>query len=485
MKKQILLILLSFFLLSGCNNPVVPTPEGEEPTGEVTPPEEEGEGKGEEGQEDDPPLPLTPEVVESVYGEPYLSRQYYLNHIGDIYSVWKKYQGKGITIAVIDMGFDTTHEDFKDIKGNSRISDKSAYISYNGTISTQVGINYAHDLGDSHGTFCAGVAAAGLNHKGVIGIAPLAELMLIRVDKKPKSIAAAFKYAADNGAKVITISLGSYNYYTSGDLINDGSDLTTVFEDATNYCYSKGVVICSAAGNGGLENRPTEYTYPGAASHVIGCGGLAANSSGEIWTGSSYNYTSQYQFADVYAPADGMFNICNYTNKGVHYLYDGGWNGTSFSSPIVAGMAALYFEKYPSRTNVDFERDLYNSCHKITTSEIARSDQLGYGRVDVARLLNETSSETVTVKVTSSWSNTYLYAWNSDLSLNKELASWPGIKIDGSYQIKLSDYDSVIFNNGSNQKSLDLLASSFIDGATYKITSNMEQGCYLGEYIVS
>ena len=157
----------------------------------------------------------------TVFKETYLGRQYYLNHIGDIYSVWKKYRGRGVTIAVIDKAFDAHHEDFYDSKRVSKISGKSASISYNGSsITTNVGINYVQDLSDSHGTFCAGVAAASLNNKGVIGVAPDAELLLIKVDGKPKSIANAFRYAADNGAKVITISIGSYYNY-EGDLVDE------------------------------------------------------------------------------------------------------------------------------------------------------------------------------------------------------------------------------------------------------------------------
>lgn len=425
--------------------------------------------------------------LRSVMNETLIGRQYYLNHIGDIFSTWKEYRGRGVTIAVIDSGFDTTHEEFVNVDGTSKISEYSAYIkNTNGTISTQVGVNYVHDLSDSHGTFCAGVAAAALNGKGVIGVAPMAELLLLRVDKKPKSIAEAFKYAADHGAKVITISIGSYYDY-EGDLVNDGSDLSKVFDDAVAYARSKGVVICSAAGNGG-GYRPTEYTYPGAVNNIIGCGGLASNSNGEVWSGSSYNSSPQYQFVDVFAPSENMYNICNYMNGSTRVTYDGGWEGTSFSSPIVAGLAALYFEKYPTRNVINFENDLYSSCHKITTAYID-SSHLGYGRVDVSALLGIKNSDTVTLTVSTNWSNTYLYAWNSDISLEKEIASWPGVKIASqpgatTYNIKLSDYDCVIFNDGNTRKSVDLLASSFIDGSAYYIssTSPTESGAYVGSY---
>ncbi len=428
-------------------------------------------------------------TAQTVFNEPYIGRQYYLNHIGDIYSAWKDYRGRNVTIAVIDKAFDAYHEDFKDINGNSKISTKSASFTYNGSsVTTNVGINYVHDLSDSHGTFCAGVAAAAINNKGVIGVAPEANLMLIKTDGKPQSIVKGFKYAADNGAKVITISIGSYYNY-DGDLVNDGSDLSTVFDEPIAYCRNKGVAVCSAAGNGGEAGIPTEYTFPGASKGVIGCGGLANNSNGEIWTGSSYNSSSSYQFADVFAPAENMFNICNFQRNGKQVLYDGGWNGTSFASPIVAGLAALYFEKYPSKGVSEFETDLYNSCYKITTSSIATSSQLGYGRVDVKRLLNIDNNYSVTLKVKSNWSNVYVYAWNSNLSLEKELKSWPGQAMSKSngyftYSLNVSDYDCILFSDGNNNKSVDLLSSSFMDGYTYDISSSFkENSLFVGNYI--
>ena len=228
--------------------------------------------------------------------EPYIGRQYYLNSIGDIYSVWNQYRGDGVTIAVIDVGFNPDHEDFVHSDGSSKVLDTSASFTTTGsTTKTEVGKSYVVNMGESHGTFCAGVAAAGINGKGVVGIAPNADLMLLKTDLKPKSIAAAFKYAADNGAKVITISIGSYYDY-GGDLVNDGSDLGTIFDGPVAYAREKGLAVISAAGNGGLDGQPTEFTFPGCVDGVIGVGGLAANTTDELWAGSSYNSSPAYTF---------------------------------------------------------------------------------------------------------------------------------------------------------------------------------------------
>ena len=477
--KKLLFITLLAFLICSCNST---TPnsggQGSDPGG----------GQGLDPGTD--PGTEDPKELSNVLNEPYIGNQYYLNHIGDIYSVWGKYRGKGVTVAVIDKAFHAYHEDFYDEKGELQISTKSAaFINNNGTITTQVGVSYVNDLSDSHGTFCAGIVGARTNKKGVVGIAPDCDLMLLKVDGKPKSIVEAFRYAADHGAKVITISIGSYYNY-DGDLINDGSDLGQVFSSSLKYCHDKGVVVCSAAGNGGGDSSTVhEYTFPGACDYVIGCGGLAFNSNENVWSGSSYNSSSSYQFVDIFAPSEKMFGCSNYTdNTGTYRQYDGGWEGTSFSSPIVAGLAALYFEKYPTRTVVEFEKDLYASCHKLSNSSIGEVDQLGYGRVDAGKLLDEVNTQQVTLKVKSNYSSLNVYAWNSDLSKNKELANWPGKQMNKSdgyftYTFKLSDYDSLIFNNGSNQ-TIDISASSFIYDNAYDITALKKEGnLIVGSYI--
>ena len=410
----------------------------------------------------------------SIYNEPFLSKQYYLNQIGDIYSAWNKYRGRGVTVAVIDSSFDAYHEDFTFSNGVSKVLSSSASFSYDGSkVTTQVGIDKVHDdKGDPHGTFCAGVVSAGTNSKGVVGIAPDSSLLLLKVDKKPKSICEAFKYAADNGAKVITISIGSYyNYGPDGDLIDDGSDLSTVFNDSIAYARNKGVVICSAGGNGG-GSKPTEYTYPGSCNDVIGCGGLAFNGDGTIWSGSSYNSSPDYQFIDVFAQSDKMFGC---TNK----AYAGGWEGTSFASPIIAGVAALYFEKNPNATPVQFETALFNNCLSVK-GEGLTSDNFGYGRIHASKVLGEETTSTIEIKVKSN-SQVYMYAWNYEQ--NKEIAEWPGVAMNAqlgtfTYSLDLSKYQNVIFSNTSGQ-TINIEASSFINNPVYDLTSPTLEGTYL------
>ena len=440
--------------------------------------------------------------------EPDIHQQYYLNHIGDIYSTWKTYQGHGVTIAVIDRGFKYDHQDFNDENGNSKVSELSASFTTSGTTTTKtVGRNkVSGGVGtNAHGTFCAGVAAGGINGKGIIGIAPLAELMLLKTDGHPYSICEAFKYAADNGAKVITISIGSYADDYEGDLeeyASTGIHLDTVFNDAVQYCLDREVAVISAAGNGGqsAHHSPTDKTYPGATPGVIGAAGLAKNSSSYVWEGSSYNSTTtlksvdQDLFCDVFSPSDGMYGITDHYRDAEYYSYDGNWDGTSFASPTVAGIAALYFEKNPDATVDEFKHDLYSNSHIFNPENSGISTKnIGHGRVDVGALLGTTTNEEITIKI----KNTGMikaYMWNSLTGAQK--SAWPGNELSkqsGYYNVTVdtSKYDSIIFNNYTTAtdeygiKTVDLYASSFSYDNIYDLDFISEDRPFIGKYIAN
>lgn len=417
--------------------------------------------------------------------EPMINRQIYLNNIGDIFTTWKYYRGRGVTIAVIDIGFNPNHEDLVFDNGKSKVSPLSASFTFNGSkVTTSIGADKVVNMAESHGTFCAGVAAAGLNGKGVVGIAPEATLMLLKTDAKPKSICEAFKYAADNGAKVITISIGSYSNY-DGDLKNDGSNLTTVFNEPVNYAISKGVVVCSAAGNGG-GSTPTKFTYPGGTPNVIGVGGLATNTNDEIWPGSSYNNSSTNILCDCYAPAENMYGICHFNRDGKYYTYDTGWEGTSFASPIVAGMAALYFEKYPNATPSQFENALYASCQAISTATKVKQAN---GRVDVGKLLDINNENNIEIKIQYNGSTLYAYAWGNAGSLDNK--NWPGKKLTKSgnyYSITVNpkNYDSIIFNTGTGSaaiQTINMLVTNFTYGNIFNFNSPISDVQKIGKFI--
>lgn len=414
--------------------------------------------------------------------ESYYSKQAYLKYVGNIDNVWKKYRGDDQILAVIDSGFYVDHSEFFFEDGTSKVLDTSASFTYNGsgvTVSqgkNKVGITD----GDSHGTICATVAASSVTGEGTVGVAPNCKLMLLKTDKKPQSIARAFRYAADNGAKALTISIGSYYDY-EGDLVNDGSDLSTVFNSSLRYAHDKGVVICSAGNGGGW--RPTDYTYPGACDYVIGAGGLAKRSRTSVWSGSSYNSSKDYQFCDVFAPADDIFSGCYFDRDGRHYDYDGGFNGTSFASPIIAASACLYFQKNPTATNVDFERALFNTATKL------QGEKGGYGAIDIEGLMNyekPTDAEKTFYFKDASWwradgAKTSVFAWNyAQTAINGD---YPGLMMTSvstgvwSIEIDTTRFERLVFvrvsakNEDWGAETVNIDLSSFGSRNGYSIAS--------------
>lgn len=323
--------------------------------------------------------------------EPSINKQLVtFNPMGDLKNVWDYYRGDKVVVAVIDSGFDYDHPEFVDINGKSRVSEKSAYIYIDSSkkVKVEVGRNKVDITdGDSHGTMCAGLLGSSVNKVGITGIAPNVELMLIKIDKHALSMAEAFKYAADNGARVISTSLGQYpnsNGEQYGDIhFEKGLDLATVFNTNINYAYSKGVSIVAATGN----SRETRLSYPAGCDNVIGAGGLNAGSTTQIWDngyeGSNYNGSKVY--VDVFAPSDGIY-APGYDASNNKPTYWGDAKGTSFAAPLIAGAIALYYQKYPNATNKDVENALKSAC--INISSYNGNKNMGLGRLDVGKLLN-------------------------------------------------------------------------------------------------
>lgn len=420
--------------------------------------------------------------------ESLFANQGYLNKLPGLFDAWNEYRGDGQTIAVIDSGFDASHPEFVDEDGRCKVLETSAAFSNaGGRVSRVVGRDVlSPDDGDSHGTFCATVAAGSVTGSGTVGIAPNADLLLLKTDKKPQSIKAAFEYASSLGVKILTISIGSYSDWM-GDLVNDGSvqDLTAEFDATMKRCHDAGMVICSAAGNGGqISGRRYEYTYPGASEYVIGAGGLSSANINAAWDGSSLNSSKKYQFCDVFAPAENIYSGCSYWDNGRQVLYGGGWMGTSFASPMIAGAAALYFQKNPSASNRDFETALFRSAIPFGNQE-----QTGYGRLNVEGLLSyeKGDSEIQIAFSSSSWweadnAKTACFAWNyAQTAINGD---YPGQLLSGSgtdktLVIDSAVYDCLIFSRVSasgteywGAKTDDLPMSDFLTHRVFRLQSS-------------
>ena len=170
----------------------------------------------------------------------YYKNQWYLPKI-NAPKAWDKTKGSSsVIVAVIDNGMQTDHPDLK-----GKIT-KPKNIVRNNTKITPA----------DHGTHVAGIIAATQNTSGISGVAPKVKIMPVEVFNgeyaDAYSIAQGIIYAANNGAKVLNLSLGSYYY-------------NEYIDKAVQYAHNKGAVIVAAAGNDDIDYP----TYPAALYHVL------------------------------------------------------------------------------------------------------------------------------------------------------------------------------------------------------------------------
>jgi subtilisin family serine protease len=258
---------------------------------------------------------------------------------------WATATGAGQRIAIVDSGVDLSHPDLR-----GKIAGGATFVDC-GPGQQSCG-NGDWDGGDPHGTHVAGIAAAATdNGIGIAGAAPDAEILAVRVldDEGSGSfedIAAGIRWAADNGADVINLSLGALPGIQALEITGLISDAT----DAIDYAVSRGVVVIAAAGN--------EF-FPLCGSPSWNAGALCVIATDRFEQKASYsNFLTDEAMNVVAAPGGAAFLTCEddiistwpsgeegfcsdtVGTPGYEFLA-----GTSMAAPHVAGVAALLTEQ--------------------------------------------------------------------------------------------------------------------------------------------
>ena len=194
---------------------------------------------------------------------------------------------------------------------------------------------------DMHGTQCAGAIAALRNNDiGGNGITNSVSIMPLRInamghgcDEWDKDVANAIRYAADNGAQVISMSFGKYY-----------SPQKQWVRNAVNYAKEKGVLLVHAAMNDS-RNTDSIVSYPqeyySATDNATNLINVGASTYDSTLVGDFSNYGKHT--VDVFAPGVSIYMPV------LHGSYERGF-GTSFACPMVAGLAALVWSYFPQFT---------------------------------------------------------------------------------------------------------------------------------------
>ena len=256
--------------------------------------------------------------------------------------------GAGIKVAVLDTG---VYKDHLDLKTN--------IVDCKDT--TKKGIKRGCADGNGHGTHVSGtiLANGGSDDLGTYGVAPEAKLMAIKVCGNSgfcwgDDIAAGIRYVADNGANIISMSLG-------GD--NPDSQILS----AIDYAVNKGVLVIAAAGNDGPADGSIDY--PGAYVKVIAVGAIDSTEEVPDWSSRGINdgdYVIEEKEVEFGAP--GVSVESTYNDGCYAYM-----SGTSMATPHVSGLAAKLWQGSASAT-----RDYLQSIAKDIW-EIEDDTATGFG----------------------------------------------------------------------------------------------------------
>ncbi len=261
------------------------------------------------------------------------------------------YGSPSVTVAVIDSGIRRTHEDFTP----ARILPGHDYVANDGDPNDTCG----------HGTHVAGtVAATTSNALGVAGmsqatILPLkgldavGGLLSVQCTGSTAAIAEAIVDAADQGAKIISMSIGG------------GS--STTLANAVTYAWNKGVTLVAAAGNDGAANS---IDYPGAYPEVLAVAALDR-------TKTRASYSDGGPELDIAAPGTDVVSTANSADNGYTTM-----SGTSMATPHVSGVLALALSCAPATTNVQLRAALYRTAEDLGAPGWDASYGNGLARAD-------------------------------------------------------------------------------------------------------
>ena len=331
------------------------------------------------------------EGIAAVPNDPsYATQQAYLQ-VMQLEPAWDIARGSDTSpiVCVIDGGTNWQHQDLQANMWSNpgEIPSNSLDDDGNGFADDIHGWDFRDDNGDprgnwgatpsnsNHGTHTGGLLAA-VTHNGV-GIACASwnpRLMAVNASGiQDGGIAYGYDgilYAADNGARIVSLSWGSF-------------DASQAAQDVIDYAVSLGVLVIAAAGN----NNSRQPFFPAAYRNVIAVAnvwGQGPSVDQRYSTGSPSNYGG---WVDVAAAGVSVYSTFDFNSTTAY----GASTGTSMSAPVAAAVAALIQSLHPTWSPLEVGEQLRVSCNNINAQNPGFEDLLGKGRVNALRAVSLTS----------------------------------------------------------------------------------------------
>lgn len=331
----------------------------------------------------------------------YLQQSTYLDYL-NIPKAWDIAKGDNVVVAILDSGVDINNPDlkFNIWKNNKEIKDDGIDNDNNGYTDDIYGWDFVDSDSDpspvagsqydklsiNHGTALAGIIGAVANNGiGITGIAFNSKIMPIRILKSDgegfvDDLVKAIDYAVKNGADIINLSLV-------------GFDMSSELEEAISQAHKSGVLVVAASGNAqageSARNLNLEPAYPACYgdnqnNNIV----LTVASINLLDKKSSFsNYGSNC--VDLSALGEKITSLAYYNpDEDLSSYYSYNWHGSSFSTAIVSGIAALIKSKNLSISSNDILELLVNNAQNIDNLNTGLEGQLGSGKVDVMSSLN-------------------------------------------------------------------------------------------------
>ncbi len=238
------------------------------------------------------------------------------------------YGGSGTTIAILDSGVQASHVDLLRHPEDSGLQGRvlqGADLVTGSKASPQGTTNFARTDPYGHGTHVAGIAAAIDNTTGGIGGAPLARILPVRVLNSCGAgsfgdVANGIEWAADQGAHVISMSLGG------------GGGCSTALASSIQHARALGALVVAAAGN----SNSSAVGVPAGCDGVLAVGATAGKGA----TASRASFSNYGDLVDISAPGSDIYSTYNSGNPPYATL-----SGTSMSTPFVSAAAALVVQR--------------------------------------------------------------------------------------------------------------------------------------------